>query len=597
MRAKGRHAGLSEEEIKRVVKTRKPEPIVPRPLIKGVVERIDSGGAVLVPLDRSTAEQAVKELVEDKGVEAIVVSLLWSLANPVHEREVQKIINELYPDVYVTLSSEVAPLVGEYERTSTTVVSGYIGPSLIKYHDGLRERLNEKGAKYPPVIMQCYGGCVSLDESALQPIGAISSGPVGGVMATRFLAELTGYRNVIATDVGGTSFDVGIIADGEPEFAREPVIGQYAVQIPMLEVQSIGAGGGSIAWIEPVTNLLKVGPQSAGAIPGPVCYDTGGTEPTLTDCDLVLGYLDPDYFLGGRIKLNKDKAQEAIKTKIADPLGMSIEEAADGVYRIATAQMSDLIRSLTVGRGHDPRDFVLFAYGGAGPLHAASYGREAQAIIVPRMGAVQSAMGVLTSDFMHAYQFGSPRMIPVDPDWLNGIFENLESKAIEVLQKEGFKKTDLEIQRIVDMRYALQLNEVRTPVPNGKLSTDDLAKVWEEFERLYEKQFGQDAGYREAGMQVVTFRVEARAMIAKPTLSRFPQQSEDASGAIKTERDIFLRSQNRFVNVNIYDGGKLQPGNVISGPAIIEHPLTTILIDEDQVGQVDEYLNTVIKEA
>jgi N-methylhydantoinase A len=594
MRSMGRHAGLSEEDIKRVATARKPEPFVSRRLIKGVKERIDYKGTILVKLDRESTEQMIKELVDD-GVEAIVVSLLWSPSNPVHEIEIKKMINERYPSIPVTISSEISPMIGEYERTSTAVISGYVGPSVVEYHSKLSERLQERGFRYRPLIMQGYGGSVSLEESIVNPAGTIQSGPAAGVTGSKFLGELLGYRNIITSDVGGTSFDVGLIVDGEPTVAHEPVIGQFAYRVPIVDVTSIGAAGGSIVWIDPVVNLLKVGPASAGALPGPVCYDTGGTEPTVTDCDLALGYLNPDYFLGGRIKLNKGKAIEAIKNKIADPLGMTVEEAAAGVYSIAGAQMADLIRSLTVKRGYVPGDFVLFAYGGAGPLHAPSYGREAQAIVVPSSGAVHSAMGVLASDFMHEYHLGSPRTIPVDVDWFNGIFEDLENKALEAFQREGFREEEVDIRRIIDMRYALQLNELRTPVPRGRLSSEDLEKVWDEFESLYEKLFGKGSGYRPAGMQVVTFRLEARAKVAKPAPVKLPLQPPDASGAVKMERDIFLPGQKRFVNVNIYDGGKLQPGNIVAGPSIIELPLTTILIDDDQVGRVDEYLNTIIK--
>lgn len=593
MRAKGRHDGLPENEIKRIIRTHTPEPLVPRPLIKGIVERTDSRGKIVVPLDRASVEQAVKELL-DKGAEAIAVSLLWSPANPRHEKEVQKIIHEMYPELFVSISSDVAPVVGEYERTATTVVNVYVGQIINRYHKRLNDRLKERGSRITPVVMQCYGGCVSLEESEKQPIGNISSGPAGGLMASKFLAELLGYRNVITADVGGTSFDVGIIANGEPELNTEPVIGQYAIRTPMLDSESIGAGGGSIAWIEPISNLLKVGPQSAAAVPGPACYDTGGTEPTLTDCNIVLGYLNPDYFLGGRMKINKDKGITAIKRKIADPLGMTVEEAAAGVFRIITAQMSDLIRSQTVGKGYDPKDFIIFAYGGAGPLHASSFGREAQAILVPNTCSVHSAMGVLTSDFMHAYQLGSPRMIPVEPAWFTSIFKKLERKAFTALKQEGFKPQDVSIQRIVDMRYALQMNEVRTPVPDGDLTEKDLARVWDEFERLYEKQFGKGAGYREAGIQVVTFRVEARSSIKKPSLVKLPEAGKDSSHAVKTKRKIFLPNMNRFQMATIYDGNRLRPGNVVYGPAIIEHPMTTILIDEDMVGKIDGYLNTLI---
>jgi len=594
MRSMGRHAGLSEEDIKRIATEQKPKPLVSGHMIRGIKERIDYKGEVIVRLDCESAEQAIDELLNE-GAEAIVVCLLWSPINPIHEKAIKKIINEQYPSIPVTLSSEIAPSVGEYERTSSAVITGYVGPLVVDYHRRLSQRLQERGYKYRPLIMQGYGGSVSLEESMVQPAGTIHSGPAAGVAGSNFLGNLLGFNNIITADVGGTSFDVGLIINGEPTIAREPVINQYSLKIPMVEVSSIGAAGGSVAWIDLDANLLKVGPQSAGADPGPVCYGKGGMEPTVTDCDLALGYLDPDYFLGGRIKLNKENAIKAIRERIADPLGMTVEEAAAGVYSIVGSQMADLIRSLTVKKGLVPSDFVLFAYGGSGPLHAPSFGREAQATVVPNSGAVHSAMGVLASDFMHEYNLGSPRAIPVDADWFNGVFESLEKKALGTFQREGFRTEEVSIQRNIDMRYALQLNEVRTPVPPGRLSDQDLEGVYDTFEELYEKLFGKGSGYRGAGMQVVNFRVEARAKIAKPTIAKAPTVSADASRAVKMKRDIFLPSCKQYIKANIYDGLKLLPGNNISGPAIIELPLTTVLVDADLAAVVDEYCNFIIK--
>jgi N-methylhydantoinase A len=593
MRARGRYAGLSEEQIKRVGRTEKPEPIVPKSLVKGVKERIDYKGSVIVPLDQQSAKQAIKNLV-DGGVEAIAVSLLWSPANPTHEMEIKRIAKELYPDIYITLSSELIPVVGEYERTSTTVINAYCGPMIFRYLSTLEKKLKDTGFRYSPLIMQAYGGCLRTEAAVTKAVGTMSCGPVAGVIGSRFLAEILGYNNVITTDVGGTSFDVGLIYEGKEEIAVESVVGQYDLLIPMISIESIGAGGGSIARIEPVTNILKVGPQSAGAMPGPACYGMGGTEPTVTDADLILGYLNPDYFWGGKMKLNKERAIEVMKSKIADPWGVSVVETATAIYDIVNAHMSDLIRIVTIGRGYDPMKFVLFAYGGAGPLHAGAYGREAQAIIIPFTAATHSAMGTLASDVMHVHELGSPKPTPVDVEWFNKNFEDLEKKAIGEMRKDGFRDEEMDIKRTIHMRYARQVHEVATPIPLGKLNSEDLGRVYSEFERLYERLYGKGAGYREAGMEVVTFKVEGRCRVPKPKLRKYDVQSPDASGAVKIKRDVFLQKLGGFVNINIYDFDKLQSGNVIPGPAIIETPITTVLIDGDQTGRVDQYLNIII---
>ena len=415
---------------------------------------------------------------------------------------------------------------------------------------------------------------------------------MAGVIGSKYVADLLGHANVITTDMGGTSFDIGLISEGAAEPALETIIDQYHLLVPMIGVTSIGAGGGSIAWVEPVTNRLRVGPNSAGAEPGPVCYDAGGTEPTVTDADLVLGYLNPDYFLGGQMKLNREKAAQAIKTKIADPLGMDLMEAAAGINAIVNAHMADLIRSVTVGRGYDPRRFVLFAYGGAGPVHATAYGKEAMGVIIPVTASVHSAMGALASDIVHPYQVGVPMQAPADVDRFNQVFADLDSRALHDLQRDGFSQEEMTLSRFVDMRYSRQVHGVRTPCPDGKLKAGDLEKVYSTFETLYERLYGKGAAYREAGMQITTFRVEARGSIARPALTKYRMSSSDPSGASKLSREAFFNVGP--VMVDIYDFERLQAGNVVPGPAIIESPITTILIDSDQTGRLDEYLNVIV---
>ena len=591
MRVIGKNAGLGEEKIKRQVKSEKPVPVIPKTLIRGVHERVDYKGEIVTPLDREGARGAVK-LLADSGVDAIAVALLWAQANPAHEQEIKRLIKEMYPDIYVTTSSDLVPVLGEYERTATTVINAYLGPLVSRYLQQLEGRLKGAGFQHSPLVAQAHGGSLRVDQAVDQPVSTIHSGPVAGVIGSKYVADLLGYANVITTDMGGTSFDIGLISEGAAEPALETIIDQYHLLVPMIGVTSIGAGGGSIAWVEPVTNRLRVGPSSAGAEPGPVCYDAGGTEPTVTDADLVLGYLNPDYFLGGKMKLNREKAAQAIKTKIADPLGMDLTKAAAGINAIVNAHMADLIRSVTVGRGYDPRRFVLFAYGGAGPVHATAYGKEAMGVIIPVTASVHSAMGALASDIVHPYQVGVPMQAPADVDRFNQVFADLDSRALHDLQRDGFSQEEMTLSRFVDMRYSRQVHGVRTPCPDGKLNAGDLEKVYSTFETLYERLYGKGAAYREAGMQITTFRVEARGSMARPALTKHPMSSSDPSGASKLPREAFFHRGP--VIVDIYDFEKLQAGNVVPGPAIIESPITTILIDSDQTGRLDEYLNVIV---
>lgn len=594
MRLIGRVIGCTEEEIKHMVATNKPEPLIPKSLIKGVKERVDYKGEAVCPLIRESAERAIKELV-DQGVEAIAVCLLWSFINPAHEREIQGIIRNKYPDIYVTLSCDLVPKLGEYERTAATAINAYVGPTCSKYLSFLAEQLKDSGFKFSPLIMQSYGGCLHTGPAAESPVGMIASGPAAGIMASMFLGQMLGYENIITTDVGGTSFDVGLIYKGIPQIAKESSVGQYSLMIPSLEVRSIGSGGGSIAWVESVNGLLKVGPRSAGAMPGPACYDLGGTEPTVTDANLVLGYLNPDYFLGGRMKLNKAKALEAIEQRIARPLGMSIIQAALSIYEITNAHMLDLVRNVTVGCGYDPREFVLFAYGGAGPLHAATYGNQTKLVIVPYAASVHSALGTLTSDMMHSYQFSDPMVAPFDVDRFNKNFGILEQQALGDLRRDGFKDEEITLTRYAEMRYVRQINELRTPVPGGNLSAESVEQVFKDFEKLYEELYGKGAAFREAGIHLETFIVEGRGRISRPSPVKRELKSPDPSSALKGKRNVFLGKGEGLVKINIYDFDMLHPGNLVSGPAIIETPITTIFIDIDQTGTADEYLNVIIQ--
>ena len=416
-RLMGYTAGVASRQLGHYSQHRYPDPIVPRRLIREVPERVDKFGRIVTPLDEAAVRTAVGELLA-AGVCALAVTLLWSFRNSAHELRIREIALELDPDMEVAISSEVAPLIGEYERTATTVLNSYLAATVGQYLERLEAGLREQGFTGTFGVLDSIGGVVSSEHAARRAVTLLTSGPTGGVIGSVFLAEALGHRNVITTDMGGTSFDVGLIIDGKPLVSAVSEVGKYHVATPMVDIRAIGAGGGSIASV--ADGLLSVGPESAGARPGPVAYGRGGERPTVTDADLVLGIIDPGSFLGGRMKLDTASAKEAIRRHIAEPLGMEVADAAAGIRQVADSQMADLLRELTVGRGRDPRDFVLYAYGGAGPMHCAGFGAElgVPQIVVPATSMAQSAYGAMASD-VHISAERSPMLrggtFPAEP--------------------------------------------------------------------------------------------------------------------------------------------------------------------------------------
>jgi N-methylhydantoinase A len=585
-------AGLSEQETREAYRTKKAEPLVPKSLTRGVSERIDWKGSVVCRLDIEEAKEAVKSLV-DEGVESIAVSLLWSFKNPTHENEIKKILDG-YPRIYSSISSKLAPALGEYARTNTVIIDSYVGPVVKKFLASLDEILTNKGHKLSMLVMQASGGCVFGSEAL--PYATFGSGPAAGVIGSRYLGETMGHKNIITTDVGGTSFDVSLISDGSLIYAREPVIDQFTVSFPLIDVISIGAGGGSIASVEPVTGVPQVGPRSAGAKPGPVCYGFGGMEPTVTDADLVLGYLNPDYFLGGKMKLYPEKAREALD-KLGHQLGWDATTTAAAIYDIANANMAGLVRSATIERGYDPREFVLFSYGGNGPMHAAIYGSEigVKEILVPSAASTYSALGLASTDILHSYRMFELNPMPMDPGRFNKNFETLENMAHEELERDGIKPEERTMNFALDMRWGGQYYVVRLPVAAKKYDAKGVEEVCDQFDVFYESLYGKGSFYEEAGRFVISFIVDGVGRTPKPVLQKYELKGDDASEALKGKRKCFFRVNNDFVDTSIYDCDKLEPGNVTPGPAIIEASQLTVVIPPGQRGTMDEYRNISIK--
>jgi N-methylhydantoinase A len=586
--------GLTENEIAHRSALDKPEPFVPRKLVEEVPERIDYKGTELIRLNVQAAEQAIDRLVA-QGVDSVAVCFLWSIMNDSHEKQLAEILKRKYPKLFFTLSSEVAPYLGEYERAATTVFNAYIGPKISGYLQSLQTMLKNNGLRREPLIMQAYGGVLGVEATCKNAVGIIESGPAAGVVGTRFLGEHIGEKNILATDMGGTTFKVSVVRDGVIERDYKPVILRYNILSTKIWVESIGAGGGSIAWIDPETGLLKVGPQGAGASPGPVCYDVGGEEPTVSDADLVLGYLNENYFLGGRMKLNKPKTLAAIREKIAKPLKMTEVEAASGIYRIANSHMSDLIRKATVEKGHDPRNFVLFAFGGAAPVHAGRYAAElgVRQVIIPLTASVHGATGLISADVVYEYGKSDHVVLPVDPALVNDNFWGLLQRALKDLRAAGFSESDIQVMRSVDMRYRYQVPELNVPFATGTkaITESDMAALSARFDDLYEKAFGQGSGYREAGKEILTFRLTAAGLLKKPDIKAEPVSKSDGAAALKGRRNVYFEENKKFVPTRVYEFNKMRPGTEFAGPAIIETSVTTVVVNPGDRAAMDEYRN------
>lgn len=586
--------GLTETEASHFYALQKPESSIPRSLIGEVTQRTDYKGAIVVDLDEEEAKKVIDRLVLS-GVEAIAISLLWSISNDVHEKTLESIIKARHPSIFLSLSSEVAPFLGEYERTVTTALSAYIGPTILSYLVSLRDVLHKKGLKKDPLVMQAYGGVLGIEECVRRGVGLVESGPAAGVVGSQFFGARIGQPNILVTDMGGTTFKVSLVREGKIEKNYSPVILRHPVLATKIWVESIGAGGGSIGWIDQEKGLLKVGPQGAGAKPGPVCYGLGGTEPTVADADLILGYLNENYFLGGRIKLDKQAAVEAMESKIAKPLKMSLVEAASGIYRITNAHMADLMRRATVERGYDPRDFALFVTGGAAPVHCARYAAELgiKEVIIPSTSAVHGGLGLLASDVVFEYGKAARFLFPPDLSIVNDHFARLMKTAVQDLHKMGFREKEIVIVRSVDMRYRFQSHELNVELAPGtkEITSQALEALDNSFDEIYQQSYGPGSGYREAGKEITAFRLRAVGKIQRPNIKQYQRTKERSESAVKGKRDAYFEESASFVSTPIYDFARMKPGMEIHGPGIIESTVTTIVVNPKDTAVMDDFQN------
>lgn len=589
--------GVSGRDVRQVVhfpESRKPQPIVPKRLIEGVSERVDCLGQVVVPLNEAEAEAAIRRLL-DKGVEAIAVCFLWSFLHPDHERRVCDMIRAAAPGIFVTCSADLVPKWGEYERTTAVALNAYVGPLTAGYLSNLDGRLQSLGYRQPLQITQCGGGTISVDKAMEAPLLTLDSGPVSGVTGSLYLGRVMDYPNVITTDMGGTSFDVGIIYDGKPAFSFVSNVNQYEYFIPKVDIQAIGAGGGSLVRIDERTRTMRVGPESAGAVPGPVCYGRGGTVPTVTDADVVLGFLNPDNFAGGRMKLDKAKAEAAVG-RVADRLGMSLLECASGIAKIVDFQMADIIRKMTVGKGFDPRDFVLFAFGGAGPAHAGVFSQElgVQKVVVPQRETASTwcAFGAASADVLHIYEQVDIMASPLDAMRINRNLEWLEEEARRQMAKDGIAPARQSLQFSVDMRHRGQINEVEVVLDWERAAGDFEGPLRESFRRKYEQLYGRGSSFHGARLEMVTFRVRATAETPRPRLvAAETLTGEILPAARRPSRPIYWEETKGLVETPAYDGNLLRPGNEVAGPTVVETPDTTVVVRPGQTLRVDAFGN------
>jgi len=589
--------GVSSRDIAKVVhfpSSQKPVPIVPKRLIEGVSERVDCFGEVVVSLNESEAQTAIERLVE-AGVEAIAVCFLWSFKFPRHEQRVKEMIGKIAPNLFVCCSTDIAPKWGEYERVTATALNAYIGPVMAKYLGNLDGQLKKSGYAQPLQITQCGGGSISVDRAIGSPLLTLDSGPVSGVTGSLYLGKLMDVPNIITTDMGGTSFDVGIIYGGQPAYSFVSNVAQYEYFLPKVDIQAIGSGGGSLARVDPAAKTLAVGPESAGADPGPVCYGKGGTIATVTDADVVLGTINPDNFLGGRIKLDRKKAVDSVQ-RIASALGISLMQAASGIARIAEFKMADIIRKTTVEKGFDPRDFVLFAFGGAGPAHAGVFARElgVQKVIVPQkeIASTWCAFGAASADILHVYEQVDIQASPFEAARVNATFDALEQKANGQMDRDGIDKARRRFAFSLDMRHRGQINEVEVVLPEKRVKDAFFETLRRRFTARYEQLYGSGSSYGEARLEIVTLRLRATAATPRPRLTRAKKLSAKIdSRASCGKRSIYWADLKKPVATPILDGAFLVPGNAVKGPAVIETTDTTVVVHPGRSLKVDAYGN------
>jgi N-methylhydantoinase A len=580
--------GIREEQYDN--RYRNVEPLVPRWLRRPVSGRLDYRGEELEPLAMDDVRDAIR-VFDDAGVEAVAVCFMNSFVSSAHERAVVELVRAELPDVYVSASSSVLPTIRFYNRVSTTTLNAFVGPILRAYLSSLTDKLDEVGFGGVLLIMQSNGGVALPSVVRDRPATTLLSGPAGGPRAAAAYTRTRGGNDCVVVDMGGTSFDASLVRDGHAEIQNEGEIDRLRTALPSLSIATIGAGGGSIGWIDD-GGLLRMGPQSAGALPGPVCYGRGGDRPTCTDANLVLGYLDPAFFAGGNLELDASAATDAIRSHIAEPLGYSVEDAAAGMYRVINANMAHGVREVTVKRGLDPREFPLVVAGGAGALHACMIATELEIprLIVPSTASVLCAAGMLLSDLQHDFVRSLVcRLHDVDLARLRTVIDEMTGAGAQQLATEGIDESRTEHHSALDLRYVKQYHEVTVPLDAGALRAGDLSAVIAAFHDEHDRLYGYDLREQGTPLELINVRVRSVGRTDKPELPRIASGGPDATSALKGERRALAPESGEMVSMPVYDAHALKAGNVIRGPALVERSDTTILVAESFDAEIDPY--------
>jgi N-methylhydantoinase A len=577
-----------------------PEPLVPRRRTHGVTERVDQFGDIIIPLYEHEVEAAAQKLIADK-VDAICIMTLFSHVNPSHEKRIAEICREAVEaagtDINVYASHEVRPVIREQSRLNSVLIEAYATSRGRRQLKGIEDASKKYGFRYGVQTLLSFGGLTSINHPRLHE--TMISGPIGGILGAAYVGKLIGNDSLICSDMGGTSFDMGVITRGQTRIENEPLMDRFKLNVPTLHLDTIGAGAGMILKVDPLTRKVSLGPESAGSDPGPICFDRGGIEPTIADCDAILGRLNPDYFLGGKVKLQVDKARAAFKERCADVLGVSVEEAAEGMIEMLEADANNALRRVISGQGIHPSEFTLLSYGGSGPLHLAGCARGIgfRDIITFQFAAAFSAFGCTTADFMRRHSVSTQIDIPSragEPALaafgakVTEVWRDLERVAVDEMLADGHAREKIATRPFLMMRYTGQLEDVEVPAPLSVIgSADDMRAVIDAFEAVYAKVNHRVSRYGEVGFSITELGLIATADKVKPVLVRRPLGKTDPSAAHKGVREAYLGG--RWHKADLYEMDRLQPGNEVSGPAIIEHPATTLVVHPQDRVTVDEW--------
>jgi N-methylhydantoinase A len=566
------------------------KPLVSRNLRYPIEERLDYKGDVATPLKKSDIFDAIKKFKQE-NVEAIAICFMNSFANKSHEEVAAKIIKTEFPNTYLTVSSKLLPSIRFYDRISTTVLNSYVGPILRSYLSSLTSKLNDSGFNGVLLIMQSNGGVISPEKATITAASTLLSGPAGGPVAGIAYTSIQGYNDCITIDMGGTSFDAALIKDKKPILTTEGEINRLRLAMPMLGIVTIGAGGGSIGWIDD-GDLLRMGPQSAGSKPGPACYDIGGRLPTCTDADLILGYLDKDFFAGGKIPLNYKKAEHAIEKHIAEKLNLDVVEAAAGMYQVINVNMASGVREVSLKRGYDPREFPLVVAGGAGPVHACMIAMELEipVMIIPKESSIFCAAGMLMSDLKHDFvRTYATKMDDINAKTFTSLFKEMRDEAIQLLNTENIPKEKIELIFSLDLRYIKQYHEVNVIISKEEADNANIKSISKKFHPEHNRLYGYSLENEGTPIELINMRLTCIGKTDKPRFSVEKDHGIDSSNALKGRRKVYLPDKKDFENINIYDGAKLKCGNKVIGPGIIEQVNTATFVSPDYNVVCDKY--------